>query len=771
MPRTALRICPLCEATCGLTLTVEGPRVTGVRGDKDDVFSHGFICPKGASFGAADGDPDRLRRPLVRKNGTLEEASWEEAFDAVAAGIQPVVERYGPHAVGVVLGNPNVHTMAGALYPPLLLAGLGTRSLFTASTVDQMPKHVSSGLLFGDALAIPVPDLDRTDHLLMLGANPLDSNGSLCTAPDFPGKLKALRARGGALTVVDPRRTRTAKLADRHVAIRPGTDALLLAAMAQVLFADGLVALGALAEHVTGVEQVADAVRNFTPEAVAAACDVPAATIRELAHELAAAPTAAVYGRVGASTVAFGTLTCWLVDVLNVLTGNLDRPGGAMFPLAATDRAPRPAGPGKGFALGRWRSRASGHPEAKGELPIAALAEEIDTPPRDDDGGLGASPIRAVVAVATNPVLSAPDGDRLDKALSSLDFMVSVDPYLNETSRHAHVVLPPPPPSQSAHHDFAFNAFAVRNQVRYTRAAVPLEEGRMAETEILARLVLAATEWGLPCSSEAESLGKHGADPEAVDALAIDRTLGKAVTEPHARVHGRDPKELAAQLTGENGPERRLDMMLRLGPYGDGFGADPDGLTLQRLLDHPHGIDLGPLAPRIPQLLKTRSGRVELLPDPIAADLPRLAQSSATDPAAELVLVGRRHLRSNNSWMHNVPALMGGSNRCTLHVHPDDAARLGLEDGGHARVSAAGGEIAVPVEITDAVRPGVVSLPHGWGHDRPGTRLSVAAADPGANVNQLLDGTLLDPLSGTAVLNGFPVALTPLTSPPLAQTR
>ncbi|MER5305333.1 molybdopterin oxidoreductase family protein [Streptomyces lasiicapitis] len=753
MPRTALRVCPLCEATCGLTLTVDGTRVTGARGDKDDVFSRGFICPKGASFGAADGDPDRLTRPLVRKNGTLEEASWEEAFEAVAAGIRPVVEQYGPHAVGVVLGNPNVHTMAGALYPPLLLAGLGTRSLFTAGTVDQMPKHVSSGLLFGDAFAIPVPDLDRTDHLLMLGANPLDSNGSLCTAPDFPGRLKALRARGGTLTVVDPRRTRTAKLADRHVPIRPGTDALLLAAMVQVLFADGLVTLGALDEQVTGVEQVADAVRNFTPEAVAAACDVPAATIRELAHELAAAPTAAVYGRVGASTVAFGTLTCWLVDVLNVLTGNLDRAGGAMFPLAATDKEPRPAGPGKGFALGRWRSRASGHPEAKGELPIAALAEEIDTLPRADDGGLGTSPVRALVCVAANPVLSTPDGDRLDKALSSLDFMVSVDPYLNETSRHAHVVLPPPPPSQSAHHDFAFNGFAVRNQVRYNRPAVPLEDGRMPETEILARLVLAA-------------IGMHGAEPDAVDALAIDRTLGKAVTDPHARVHGRDPKELAAALTGDNGPERRLDMMLRLGPYGDGFGADPDGLSLQRLLDHPHGIDLGPLAPRIPQLLKTRSGRVELLPEPIAEDLPRLAAALDADPTAGLVLVGRRHLRSNNSWMHNVPALMGGSNRCTLHVHPDDAARLGLDDGQHARVSAAGGEIAVPVEITDAVRPGVVSLPHGWGHDRPGTRLSVAAADPGANVNQLLDGTLLDPLSGTAVLNGFEVSLAPLPAAP-----
>ncbi|MFD9076328.1 molybdopterin oxidoreductase family protein, partial [Streptomyces lasiicapitis] len=302
-------------------------------------------------------------------------------------------------------------------------------------------------------------------------------------------------------------------------------------------------------------------------------------------------------------------------------------------------------------------------------------------------------------------------------------------------------------------HHFAFNGFALRNLVRYNPPAFPLEDGRMPETEILARLVLAA-------------IGMHGAEPDAVDALAIDRTLGKAVTDPHARVHGRDPKELAAALTGDNGPERRLDMMLRLGPYGDGFGADPDGLSLQRLLDHPHGIDLGPLAPRIPQLLKTRSGRVELLPEPIVEDLPRLAAALDADPTAGLVLVGRRHLRSNNSWMHNVPALMGGSNRCTLHVHPDDAARLGLDDGQHARVSAAGGEIAVPVEITDAVRPGVVSLPHGWGHDRPGTRLSVAAADPGANVNQLLDGTLLDPLSGTAVLNGFEVSLAPLPAAP-----
>ncbi|MFD0147004.1 MULTISPECIES: molybdopterin oxidoreductase family protein [unclassified Streptomyces] len=729
---TALRICPLCEATCGLTLTLDGTRVTGARGDRDDVFSQGFICPKGASFGEVDADPDRLTGPLVRKDGILQEATWEEAFDTIAERIRPLTETYGPNAVGLVLGNPNVHTMAGGLYPPLLIGALRTRNLFTASTLDQMPKHVSSGLLFGDPFAIPVPDLDRTGHLLMLGANPLDSNGSLCTAPDFPGKLKALRRRGGTLTVVDPRRTRTARLADRHVAIRPGTDALFLAALVHTLFAEGLADLGIpLADRVEGVDDVREAVREFTPEAVAAACDLDAATIRTVARELAAAPTAAVYGRMGSSTVTHGTLANWLVDVLNVLTGNLDRPGGALFPLSATAPAPRPAGPGRGFALGRWSSRVSGHPEAKGELPMAALAEEIETE--------GEERIRAVITIAANPVLSAPDGLRLDRALGSLDLMVAIDPYLNETTRHADVVLPPPPPSRSPHFDFSFNGLAVRNQVRFTPAVVPLEDGRMDECEIHARLILAVS-------------GMHGAPPSAVDDLAIGTTLAKAVTQEHSPLYGADPEAVAAGLSGAGGAERRLDLMLRLGPYD---------LTLDDLLRAPHGIDLGPLEPRLPGLLRTRSGRVELLPEPIAADLPRL-RAALDAPPGGLVLVGRRHLRSNNSWLHNAPSLNSGSNRCTLHVHPADADRLGLADGKPARIAAEGGALEVEVEITDAVRSGVVSLPHGWGHDRPGTRLAVAEARPGVNVNQLLDGSRLDPLSGTAVLNGFPVELAPL---------
>ncbi|MCX5180200.1 molybdopterin oxidoreductase family protein [Streptomyces virginiae] len=731
MSRTALRICPLCEATCGLTLTLGDGVVTGARGDREDVFSRGFICPKGAAFGALDSDPDRLRGPLVRRDGRLREATWEEAFDAIAAAVPAQVQEYGPQSVGVVLGNPNVHTMAGALYPPLLLKSLGTRNLFTASTLDQMPKHVSSGLLFGDPFAIPVPDLDRTDFLLLLGANPVESNGSLCTAPDFPGRLKALRARGGTLVVVDPRRTRTAALADRHLAPRPGSDALLLAALAHTLIEEKLADPGALKEHCDGIGELGAALGSFTPEAVAPACDLTAAEIRTLARELAAAPTAAVYARIGSCTVEFGTLASWLVDVLNILTGNLDRPGGALFPLSATAPAGRPAGPGKGFTLGRWSSRVAGHPEVKGELPMAALAEEIET--------RGDGRIRILLAIAANPVLSAPDGDRLDRALAGLDFMVSVDPYLNETSRHAHVVLPPPPPSQSAHFDFAFNGFAVRNQARYSPAALPLADGRMDECEIHARLILAVS-------------GLHGAPPEAVDERVIADSLARAGTDPHSPLHGRDPQEMARLLTGRTGPERRLDLMLRTGPYD---------LTLDDLRQAPHGIDLGPLQPRLPGVLKTRSGRIELLPDPIADELPRLRAALADRPAA-LVLVGRRHLRSNNSWLHNVPALTGGSNRCTLQVHPQDADRLGLVDGGQARITADGGSLEVPVEVTDAIRSGVVSLPHGWGHDRAGSRLSVAAAVPGANVNQLLDGTRMDRLSGTAVLNGFPVELTPL---------
>ncbi|AKK25618.1 molybdopterin oxidoreductase family protein [Mycobacterium sp. EPa45] len=737
MSRTALRICPLCEATCGMVLTIDEDRVSAARGDREDVFSHGFICPKGASFPELDNDPDRLQNPMVRRNGELLETTWAEAFAAAADGLQRVIGDAGGSSVGVYLGNPNAHTIAGSLYGPVVIKSLGTRQVYSASTLDQMPKHVSCGYLFGNPVAFTLPDLDRTDYLVVIGANPLVSNGSLATAADFPGKLKALRRRGGTLVVIDPNRTRTAELADRHIAPRPGTDAALLFAVAHVLFDEDLVDLGRLADHVSGLERVRAAARDFPPEAVAEHCGVDADEIRTLARELAAAPSAAVYGRIGTSTVGFGTLTSWLVDVVNILTGNLDRPGGVMFASSPIAGAPRPPRPGRGFATGRWRSRVSGHGEALSELPAVALAEEIETP--------GEGQIRALITIAGNPVLSAPDGARLSDALDGVGFMVSVDPYLNETTRHADVILPPPPPSRAAHYDLALSGAAVRNNARYSPPVLPLADGRPDECEILARLALIVLGMG------------PEADPKLVDDQVIATTLGKEVADEHSPVAGRSVEELTEMLPDGRGYERRLDMMLRLGPFGDGFGTDPDGLTLQKLKDQPHGVDLGPLTPRIPEVLRTPSGTIELDPEPILADIPRLHAALTSEPG--FLLIGRRHLRSNNSWMHNLPALSGGSNRCTLQIHPDDAARLGLEE--MAVVTGPGGKLEVPVEITDAIRPGVVSLPHGWGHTEPGTRMRVAAQHPGVNVNNLNDGTLLDPLSGTAVLNALPVEVAP----------
>ncbi|MFI5495569.1 molybdopterin-dependent oxidoreductase [Actinoplanes sp. NPDC051859] len=727
MTRTAYRTCPLCEAACGLELTVTNDRIVAARGDREHVFSHGFICPKGATLGQLSDDPDRLRRPLLRRGDRHEEVTWEEAFAAVAAGLRPLLDRYGPDAVALYLGNPNVHTMAGGLYLSPLLRAVGSRNIFSASTVDQMPKHVSSGYLFGSPFAIPVPDVDRTDLLLVLGANPWESNGSLATAADFPGRLKAIQARGGRFVVVDPRRTRTAEHADEHLFIRPGTDAYLLFGIVHTLFAEGLTDLGRLAEHVTGVDEVRELAQPFEPETVAATCGIPAPRIRGLARELAAAPTAAVYGRIGTCTVEFGTLTSWLVDVVNVLTGNLDRVGGAMFPLAAHVRASSRGG--RGFRTGRWHSRVRGLPEIKGEFPVATLADEIESP--------GDGQVRAFITVAGNPVLSTPNSGRLDRALAGLDFMVSVDPYLNETTRHADVVLPPTDAGRKGHYDFSFLGLAVRNFAAYSPPVLPPDPTAMDECDILARLTALAT----------------GGDVHAqLLASALDRA---------AAALGRPAAELRDLVQGDHPAERLLDIALRIGAYGDQFGARPDGLSLSRLRAEPHGVDLGPLQPRIPEILQTASGAIELCPAPIAADVPRLHAALDRHPA-DLVLLGRRHLRSNNSWMHNVPALVKGRDRCTLHLHPQDAVRLGIEDGAEAAVTSRAGTLVARVEISAKVMPGVVSLPHGWGHGVPGTQLTVAAQRPGVNSNVLTDEYATDALSGNSVLNGIPVAVTPL---------
>jgi anaerobic selenocysteine-containing dehydrogenase len=733
---SVFRTCPFCEATCGLELTIEGGAVTRIRGDRDDVFSRGFLCPKGTTLGHLHDDPDRLRDPLVRRDGELRPATWEEAFAEVARRLPPIGERHGRDAVAVYLGNPTVHNLSGMLYGRVLLRALGTRNIFSASTVDQRPKEISSALLFGTMVSVPVPDLDRTSYLLLLGANPLASNGSLATAPDWPGRLRRIRERGGAVVVVDPNRTRTAEQASEHVPIRPGTDAQLLMAMVHTLFAERLVELGDATGFVAGVEVVEELARDFTPKAVAPLCGVDAPTIRRLARELAAAPSAAVYGRTGTCTQEFGTITSWLVDVLNVLTGNLDRPGGAMFSKPAAGGANTAGAPryGRETRIGRWRSRVRGLPESFGELPVACLAEEIETP--------GEGQVRALITIAGNPALSAPNSGRLQRVLASLELLVCVDFYVNETSRHADVILPPPSPLERGHYDLAFYLFALRNVANYSPPVFPLAPGQLDEWQILSKLALVA-----------QGLGAD-ADPALADDAAIRVLVGRAAADPHSPFHERDTDEVLAELAPRTGPERMLDFLLRAGPYR---------LTLDTLLEHPHGVDLGPLQPRLPEVLRTPSGMVELAPEPLVADVERLRASLARAHNRDdgiLVLIGRRHLRSNNSWMHNIGTLARGKGRCTLQVNPADAGRIGLEDGGAAHVSSRTGALVAPVELTDAVAPGVVSLPHGWGHNLPGVAMAVAQAHAGVNSNLLADDARYDELSGNAVLNGIPVQVT-----------
>jgi anaerobic selenocysteine-containing dehydrogenase len=727
-----------------VTLTLDDGAVSAVRGDPDDVFSRGYICPKGVALGELHADPDRLRTPLVRHRDRLVAASWEDAHAEVERLLRPVLTEHGPDAVGVYLGNPNAHNHASTFYLPVLIRALGTRFRFTASTVDQFPKQVASGLMFGTELSVLVPDVDRTDYLLVIGADPLVSNGSLLTAPDLPGRLRALRARGGRLVVVDPRRSRTAQAADEHLAVRPGTDGLLLAGVARALFADGLVALGPAAPHVRGVEEVRLAVQPFTPDLVEEACGLPAGTVSRLAAELAAAPSAAVYGRIGTTTTAFGTVTSWLVDVVNTLTGNLDRPGGVLWakPAVGSPNTQGEQGRGRGVRIpGSGRTRVRGLASTFGEFPAAALAEEIDPP-----GGSGER-LRALVTVAGNPVLSTPNGARLAAALGTLDAMVSVDAYLNETTRFAHVVLPAASPLTRSHYDVALASFAVRTVARWSPPSVPLEPGERDEADVL--LQLAATVVG------------GGVTADQLDDLAAHDVARRLAADPSSPAHGRDPAELLAAVAGRRRQDRILDLLLRGGPYGDGFGSVPEGLSLAVLEAQPHGVDLGPLQPRLPEVLRTPSGLVELAPPQLLAEAERLAGELRAVSGDPLLLVGRRQLRSNNSWLHNLPLLAGGSNRCTLHVHPVDAVRLGLVDEGTATVATATGRVDVAVEVTDVVRPGVVSLPHGWGHDVPGAAGSVAAAQPGVNLNLLVDESLLDPLSGTSALTAIPVQVTP----------
>lgn len=736
-PHTTTRVCPLCEATCGIVITLEDGQVGAIRGDGADPFSRGYLCPKAYGLKALQSDPDRLRQPLKRTPKGFVPIGWDEAFALAIDGLQAARAKGGNDAVGAYLGNPVVHNLGALLYGPALLKALGSRQIYSASSADQLPKMLSAGLMFGGGLKIPIPDLDRTDFLLLLGADPMVSNGSLMTAPDIKKRLRAIAARG-TLVVVDPRRSATAGIATEHHAIRPGTDALLLLALCQVVIEEGL-AEPAVAEHLDGLDAARRLVADFTPEQVARTCGIDAATIRRLARAFCAAESAVCYGRIGTTCQAFGTLASWAIDLLNILSGNLDRPGGAMFTrpaaLRGSNRDPDARRP---LRFGRWRSRVRGWPERFGELPVCTLADEILTP--------GEGQVRAMITLAGNPVLSAPGADRMRAAFADLDFYVAIDFYLNETTRFADVILPPPSPLERAGYDLAFYQLAIRNVARYSAPTLPRPTDQPAEWTILLTLAKAM-------------MGMAKLPLAMADAFVLQQLAEREVADARRRWPDLALDAVIATLDADHptgGPERMLDLLLRLGPYGDGFGAEPDGLSLAKLRAAPHGIDLGPLTPQVPDGLGTPGGRIDLAPALIVDDLPRLrACLDALVP--EFVLIGRRNLRSNNSWMHNLPALVKGPPRCTAQINPTDAERLAVQTGDAVHIESDAGAIVVPVEVTDALMPGVISVPHGWGHADPEARLSVAAARPGVNVNRVSDAAAVDVPSGNAAFNGLPV--------------
>ena len=703
---THYRACNLCEAICGLEIRVRHGEIVSIKGDENDPLSRGHICPKAVALQDLQTDPDRLRRPLRRLrdvgDGTSWEAiSWDEAFDEVAERIVDVRRRYGDDAFAVYMGNPSVHNYGLLTHQGALFSHLRTNNRYSATSVDQLPHHLTSLWLYGHKDLIPVPDIDRTDYLLVLGGNPLASNGSIWTVPDVRQRIKDLRARGGKLVVIDPRRTETAALASDYHAIRPATDVLFLAALLHEILRTQPVSTAGLAPVADGLDDVRRALARFTPASVAARTGIPAASIETIARDFATADHAVCYGRMGVSVQSFGTLNHWLIQMLNLVTGNLDRVGGSLFthPAAFDFAGTRPG------RFARFHSRVSGRPEFGGELPVVALAEEILTP--------GDGQIKALFTAAGNPVLSTPNGRQLDEALSGLDFMVSLDPYLNETTRHADIILPPTAPLEHDHYDIAFHTLAVRNTVRFNAPVVPKPEGALHDWEIFTE-------------------------------------LGKRV----ARLLGTTAREQVP-------PAEIIDQQLRASRYSEAAGH-PAALTLERVRAHPSGIDLGALAPSGAERLLTPDQRINCAIPECLADLERAA--ATLDETPDLRLIGRRHLRSNNSWMHNFHRLVKGKDRTQLLMHPDDMAARGIVDGMTVTISSRVAALEVTASACTDMLPGVVSLPHGYGHKRPGVRLHVAAELPGISMNDLTDEQAIDPLSGNAVLNGVPVDVVPASA-------
>ncbi len=692
---------------CGLRIEIEDERVVEIRGDADDPLSHGHLCPKALALQDLHEDPDRLRRPLRRRaDGEFEEIDWETALDEVADRIHDIQSRHGRDAMGIYVGNPNVHNLGNLIYLPPFLRTLRSKNRYSATSVDQLPAMLAAYLMFGHQLLLPVPDLDRCDALLIIGANPLASNGSIMSAGDVRSRLKGIQARGGHITVLDPRRTATAKLADEHHFVRPGSDAVTILAIAKLGLERWGARLGHMEGHVEGLEKLRLELDPFTPELAAAASGLEVASIEAMAERLWTSERAAVYARVGACVQRFGGLAMWAVNLVNLLCGAFDREGGVMFADPAVDLvdAPRGFGVGKG-SFGRWRSRVRNLPEFGGELPVACLAEEIMTP--------GDGQVRGLMTVAGNPVLSTPDGRRVDEALNSLELMVSVDMYLNATTRHAHYILPPSSPLERSHYDLVLNALAVRNVAKWSPPAFDPPEDARHDWEIIQGL-------------HRRLLARRGAP---LSARAREAALEKA------------------------GPDRLLDLALRMGRQGS-LNPLRKGLSLSRLRPAQHGVDLGPLRPCMPKRLPAHQPQVQLCPPHYLEDLPRLLADARASARGELLLINRRDLRSNNSWMHNVEGLVKGPERCVLEMHPEDAKARGLESGARVELRSKIGAIELPLRVTLDVMPGVVCVPHGYGHGREGVRMQVAQAHAGASVNDVVDAGQLDELSGVAVLTG-----------------
>ena len=733
-PIVGHRICPLCESTCGLLVELDGRTIVRVAPNPDDVLSGGHSCAKGLGLGRIENDPDRVRTPLLRTaDGGFREATWDEAFGEIERRLPEFVTG-DPGSCAIYHGNPAAHHLDSTFYLGELIGAVGTRNIYSPASVDTWPKNLAHMLLYGTGLGMSLPDLDRTDYLLILGSNPMVSNGSTVTAPGIHHRLQALRERGGTLVVVDPVRTRTAEVADLHVPIRPGTDALFLLGVLSVIASEGLSRPERVPDVVDGLDAALAMSAEFEPDAVAAACGIDADVIRSVARGFAGAPAAVAHSRIGTCMQEFGTLANWLVEVLTIVTGNLDRPGGAMFALPpAGGQNTWPVTRPPKLMFDRWRSRVRGLPEAMGELPAVCFAEEILTP--------GPGRTRALITLAGNPARSLPNSGAIEEALGALEFMVSVDCYLNETTRHADVILPPPPVTTRGHHDVTLAHFQIRNVARYTPPLLDLADGEMAEWQILLRL--AAIAKGTPHRRVSEI-------DDEVAALAARRA---------AKLVGCETGRALDAVTGRRGPQRLLDLRLRSGPYGDRFGLDPDGLTLALLETNPDGIDYGPLAPRVPEVLRTPDGRIDLMPDMIVSDLPRLRES-VTRAAPDLLLINRRQRRGMNSWLHNaLPQPDAG--QCALLVSPPDAAERGLVNGDRVSVTSKVTTVTAELRIDDALRPGVASMPHGWGHDGPGLRTSRSASAPGSNYNALVDDTTdLEALTASPIFNGVPVTVT-----------